>query len=117
REVSDTSSYLAARGRLELGGLERGFDRQLDPEARPGGQRLEAHRAAVRLDDAPRDGQPEARTGDTCRRGAAAVERLEDLLAVLGCDACPLVVDPDARAALGRRGADGDHAARRRILD
>src|SRR5439155_8697297 len=59
----------------------------LDPEARPGRQGVEADPPAVRLDDAARDRQAEPGAGDALRWRAAAVEWLEDLFAVLRRDA------------------------------
>ena len=55
-------------------------------------------RAAVRLDDALHEVEAEAAALNLPRdRLAAAIERLEDVLAILGVDAEPAILDGDAR--------------------
>ena len=56
-------------------------------------------RAAVRLDDAAHEVQAEAAALNLPRHGfASAIERLEDVLAILGGDAEAAILDGDARA-------------------
>src|SRR6185312_5290514 len=88
-----------------------GFERKVEPEARPAVERIEADAALVGLDDAPRHGQPEPGAGDAGRRRVAAVERLEELAAMLGWDPGPFVGDPHARVALILGRADRDRPA------
>ena len=70
-----------------------GGHRQLEHERRAlAGQRLGPHPAAVGLEEAARDRQPEPGAGG--RRSPATVERLEDPLQLLARDAGAAVADP-----------------------
>src|SRR5581483_4674020 len=115
----------ARRPRMRLrrsGGLVLRFlpvvaEREVDPEPRAPVDRVEPDPPVVCLDDAPRYGEAEPRPRNAGGRGVAAVERLEDLLAMLRRDPRALVVDPDARGALRPDGPDRDPAALGRVLD
>ena len=82
--------------------------RQLDRErAAPAGLALHRDTAAVRFDDAPHEVQAEAAALDLPRDGfATAVERLEDVLAIVGVDAQPAIFDGDARRSVPPTRAD-----------
>ena len=92
-------------------------DRQLDatndaPQAsRSPAERLDPHPAAVGLDEAAHDRQPEARAAVAGGVGAGAVERLEDALPLGLRDARPAVHDAQQDAAADVAGADGHRMA------
>src|SRR4029077_8390763 len=71
--------------------------------------------STVRHDDLARDRQAEARAGPPIgiRR---PVEPLEDPPALIGGNAGPLVPHAEANEALGRRGAERDETAGRRVF-
>ena len=84
-------SRVLARGR----GRRRGDGGERQPKGRSAaGRRIHAHGPVVGGNDGRDDGQAEARAAR--RRvagGVDAVEPFEDPLAVLGCDALPVVSD------------------------
>src|SRR4029079_7850553 len=77
---------------------------------------LEPDTAPVTLDDRARDRQPEA-CAAVGRHAAAALEGLEDALAIHGRDARAGVGDLDLEAVLDDFGAHGHAAVRRRVAD
>src|SRR5262249_11131441 len=87
--------------------------RKLDREgrARTAPDARGADRAAVRLDDAAADREPQPEPG-AAYAAARLLERLEDALEVLGLDAAAGVDHVDAGAAVASVGLDAYRAAR-----
>src|SRR5690606_28814606 len=75
----------------------------------------EADRAAVGVDDPARDRQTEAGAAAPTR-AIGDVKLLEDMRAVRGLDARPLVMKQELRLAVDLAGVDRDRALRRRQL-
>ena len=94
RRICGSSSQTRMRRRHAVAGTDRERERD-DERGALAGQRLDVHPAAVGLDEALDDRQPEAGAG------ASAVERLEDALLLGERDARPLVDDADEQAAAG----------------
>src|SRR5687768_4275199 len=91
-------------------------ERQGEPDGRAAaGRALEADLAAVGLDDAPRDTEPEADPGAVVA-GAGAVEALEEPGLVRRRDAGPAVADAQPDGAAGARGRDADRLPLRAVL-
>src|SRR3954447_1880200 len=71
------------------------------------GLRADANRAAMALDDVPRDRQAESRPATARPRPIGLVETLEDPRLVLRLDAGAVVLDPGDDDVGGRGGASG----------
>src|SRR5207247_325677 len=89
-------------------------DRQREPEGAATAQRaLDPQPSAVQLDEAPRQGQPEA----GALGAGARIELVEDQLLVVRRDAGARVADGDLDGAVPLAGADLDAPAGGRELD
>src|SRR4051794_20987971 len=72
---------------------------------------------AVRLDELPRDVQPDAEALRARRRGAGSIEAVEQARWLLRLDAHALVPDRDGRVAVLALDLHADLAAVRRVFD